>query len=145
MRILTKRPPTHPGEILLKDFLEPLGLSQSDLANAIHVSYQRINELVNEKRGITYSTALRLSKFFGNSPQFWLNLQQNWDMYHVFKEEEEELKTIRDFQIKKYPKISCGTGVSPVQIEGGRGRPPHKMNNLFLGNPLCNLHQFSRI
>ena len=97
MRILTKRPPTHPGEILLKDFLEPLGLSQSDLANAIHVSYQRINELVNEKRGITLSTALRLSKFFGNSPQFWLNLQQNWDMYHVFKEEEEELNTIVQF------------------------------------------------
>jgi addiction module HigA family antidote len=54
MRILTKRPPTHPGEILLKDFLEPLGLSQSDLANAIHVSYQRINELVNEKKAWCY-------------------------------------------------------------------------------------------
>ncbi|ARV59161.1 addiction module antidote protein, HigA family [Nostocales cyanobacterium HT-58-2] len=97
MRIPAKRPPTHPGEILLKDFLEPLGLSQTDLANAIHVSYQRINELVNQKRGITLSTALRLSKFFGNSPQFWLNLQQNWDMYHVLKEEEEELNTIVQF------------------------------------------------
>ncbi len=97
MRIPTKRPPTHPGEVLLKDFLEPLNLSQTDLANAIHVSYQRINELVNEKRGMTLSTALRLSKFFGNSPQFWLNLQQNCDMYYVFKEEEKELNTILQF------------------------------------------------
>ncbi|MBW4625222.1 MAG: HigA family addiction module antidote protein [Brasilonema octagenarum HA4186-MV1] len=113
MRIPSKRPPTHPGEILLKDFLEPLNLSQSDLANAIHVSYQRINELVNEKRGVTLSTALRLSKFFGNSSQFWLNLQQNWDMYHVLKEEEEELNTILQFKTNTdsgYARTSSVTG-----------------------------------
>lgn len=82
MRIPQKRPPTHPGKILLKDFLEPTEVSQRELADALHVPYQRINELVNEKRGITPSTALRLSKFFGNSPEFWLNLQQNWELYH---------------------------------------------------------------
>ncbi|MDZ8184689.1 MAG: HigA family addiction module antitoxin [Nostoc sp. ChiSLP02] len=97
MRVPKNRPPSHPGEILLKDFLEPMGISQRELADAIHVAYQRINEVVNQKRGITPSTALRLAKFFGNSSEFWLNLQQNWELYYVLKEEEEELKTIAQF------------------------------------------------
>ncbi len=83
MKIPKYRPPTHPGEILLKDFLEPMEITQRQLADALHVPYQRINELVNQKRGITPSTAIRLSKFFGNSSNFWLNLQQNWELYHV--------------------------------------------------------------
>ena len=74
MKISKYRPPSHPGEILLKDFLEPMGITQRQLADALHVPYQRINELVNQKRGITPSTAIRLSKFFGNSSNFWLNL-----------------------------------------------------------------------
>ncbi|MBW4667276.1 MAG: HigA family addiction module antidote protein [Cyanomargarita calcarea GSE-NOS-MK-12-04C] len=98
MRIPKHRPPSHPGEILLKDFLEPMGISQRELADAIHVPYQRINEVVNQKRGITPSTAVRLAKFFGNSSEFWLNLQQNWELYYVMKEEEEELKTIAQFK-----------------------------------------------
>jgi addiction module HigA family antidote len=73
-------------------------ITQRQLADALHVPYQRINELVNQKRGITPSTAIRLSKFFGNSSQFWLNLQQNWELYHVMKEEEEEIKTIFQFK-----------------------------------------------
>ncbi|BAY85319.1 virulence-associated protein [Calothrix parasitica NIES-267] len=73
-------------------------ITQRHLADAIHVPYQRINELVNKKRGITPSTAIRLSKFFGNSSQFWLNLQQNWELYYVIKEEEEEIKTIFKFK-----------------------------------------------
>ena len=97
MKIPKYRSPTHPGEILLKDFLEPMEITQRQLADALHVPYQRINELVNQKRGITPSTAIRLSKFFGNSSNFWLNLQQNWELYHVLKEEEEELKTISQF------------------------------------------------
>ncbi|MBW4646523.1 MAG: HigA family addiction module antidote protein [Goleter apudmare HA4340-LM2] len=98
MRIPKNRPPSHPGEILLKDFLEPLEISQRELADAIHVPYQRINEVVNQKRGITPSTALRLAKFFGNNSEFWLNLQQNWELYHVLLEEEVELKTIVQFK-----------------------------------------------
>ncbi|MEH1793866.1 MAG: HigA family addiction module antitoxin [Nostoc sp.] len=97
MRVPKHRSPSHPGEILLKEFLEPMEISQRELADAIHVPYQRINEVVNQKRGITPSTAVRLSKFFGNSSEFWLNLQQNWELYHVLKEEKEELKTIRQF------------------------------------------------
>ncbi|MBD2532813.1 HigA family addiction module antidote protein [Nostoc flagelliforme FACHB-838] len=101
MRVPKYRPPSHPGEILFKDFLDPMGITQRELADALHVPYQRINELVNQKRGITPSTAIRLSKFFGNSSEFWLNLQQNWELYHVLKEEEEELKSILQFRTTK--------------------------------------------
>jgi len=101
MRIPKNRPPTHPGEILLKDFLEPMGISQRELADATHVPYQRVNELINGKRGITPSTALRLSAFFGNSSEFWLNLQQAWEVYYVLQEEKEELKTIARFKTKE--------------------------------------------
>ncbi|WP_414575941.1 HigA family addiction module antitoxin [Anabaena sp. CCY 9402-a] len=67
MRVPKHKYPSHPGEILLKDFLEPMEISQRELADAIHVPYQQINEIVNQKQGVTPSTALRLAKFFGNS------------------------------------------------------------------------------
>jgi addiction module HigA family antidote len=91
VRIPTNRPPTHPGEMLLTEFLEPLGLTQKQLADSIHVPYQRINEIINGKRGVTPSTALRLAKFFGVSNDFWLNLQLRWDLYHVQKQEGESI------------------------------------------------------
>ena len=95
MRTPKYRPPTHPGEMLLKEFLEPMQITQQTLAQAIKVPYQRVNELVNGKRGITPSTALRLSKYFGNSPDFWLNLQNSWDIYYAHQAEAEQLKDIR--------------------------------------------------
>jgi addiction module HigA family antidote len=98
MRIPKNRGPSHPGEILLKEFLEPLSVSQRVLANEIHVPYQRINELVNGKRGITPSTALRLSAFFGNTSAFWLNLQQAWELYQTMESEREDLEAIVLFQ-----------------------------------------------
>ena len=97
VRIPTHRPPTHPGEMLKEEFLEPMKISQRDLANAIHVPYQRVNELVNQKRGVTPSTALRLAKFFGVSADFWLSLQVRWDLYRAQSQEAEELKAIHDF------------------------------------------------
>lgn len=77
------RPPTHPGEILLEDFLKPLGMTQTELSERIRVSYPRVNEIVNGKRGITPDTALRLAKLFGTTPEFWLNGQRNWDLWHA--------------------------------------------------------------
>ena len=74
IRVPTHRAPTHPGEMLLEEFLKPMGLSQRDLADGIRVPYQRINELINQRRGVTPSTALRLAKFFGTTPGFWMNL-----------------------------------------------------------------------
>ena len=94
IRIPTHRPPTHPGEMLLEEFLAPMELTQRKLAEAIHVPYQRINEIINGRRGITPSTALRLAKFFGISADFWMNLQLRWDLYHAQLTESEELKTI---------------------------------------------------
>jgi addiction module HigA family antidote len=85
--------------MLLEEFLKPMSLSQRDLAEAIHVPYQRVNELVNRKRGVTPSTALRLSKFFGTSAAFWLNLQLRWDLYHASRTEAAELKRIKSLQI----------------------------------------------
>ena len=95
VRIPTHRAPTHPGEMLLKEFLIPMGMTQRRLADAIHVPYQRINEIVNGRRGITPGTALRLAKFFGLTPDFWMNLQLRWDLYHASETEVNELKAIR--------------------------------------------------
>lgn len=75
-----KLPPIHPGEILFEEFLRPMGLSQNQLAMDIHVPARRINEIVHGKRRITADTALRLGRFFGNSPQFWLGLQMDYDL-----------------------------------------------------------------
>ena len=75
-----KLPPIHPGEILLEEFLEPMGISQYRLAKDISVSPRRINEIVLGKRAITPNTALRLSLFFGLSERFWMNLQTRYDI-----------------------------------------------------------------
>ena len=95
IRIPTHREPTHPGEMLLKEFLIPMKITQKELASSIHVPYQRVNEIVNKKRGVTPSTALRLSYFFGVSEDFWLNLQLRWDLYKAKKIEEKELHSIK--------------------------------------------------
>ena len=95
VRIPTDREPTHPGEMLLREFLLPLGMTQQDLARAIQVPYQRVNEIVRGRRGVTPSTALRLSKFFGVSPGFWMNLQLRWELYHAQLSEAEQLDGIR--------------------------------------------------
>jgi addiction module HigA family antidote len=75
-----KLPPIHPGEILIEEFLKPMGLSQYRLAKDISVPPRRINEIVHGKRSISADTALRLGRFFGMSPQFWLNLQTRFDL-----------------------------------------------------------------
>jgi addiction module HigA family antidote len=72
--------PVHPGEVLLEEFLKPIGLSQNRLALDISVPPRRINEIVLGKRSITADTALRLARYFGNSPQFWLGLQRDYDL-----------------------------------------------------------------
>ena len=72
--------PIHAGEILLEEFMHPYELSQNALAKALHVAPRRINEIVNKKRAITADTALRLAKFFGNSAEFWMNLQNRYDL-----------------------------------------------------------------
>ncbi|MFY9726311.1 MAG: HigA family addiction module antitoxin [Bryobacteraceae bacterium] len=73
-------PPIHPGEILREEFLSPLSMSAHELAMALRVPATRINEIVNERRGITADTALRLSRYFGTTPKFWMNMQVSWEL-----------------------------------------------------------------
>lgn len=99
IRIPTHRAPTHPGEMLLEEFLNPMGLTQRDLAEAINVPYQRVNEIINGRRGITPSTALRLAKYFGLSPDFWMNIQLRWELYFAKKSEADNLKKIKPIPV----------------------------------------------
>jgi antitoxin HigA-1 len=82
-----KRAPTHPGEMLLEEFLKPMALSQAEAARRMGVSLNRLNELVRGKRGVTAETALRLAKLLETSPEFWLNLQTTWDLWHAYQVE----------------------------------------------------------
>ena len=98
IRIPTHRSPTHPGEMLLEEFLIPMNITQRMLADAIQVPYQRINEVINGRRGMTPSTALRLAKYFGLSADFWMSIQLRWDLYHAQQRESETLKSIQPLQ-----------------------------------------------
>ena len=96
VRIPTQGPPTSPGEMLLEEFLKPLGISQVDLARKIGVSYPRVNEVIHGKRSLTPDTALRLERLLGMEAQFWLNLQLALDLYHlVHSPAAKEIKKIR--------------------------------------------------
>lgn len=87
-RLPTHRPPTHPGEMLLEEFLKPLGISQSAFAIQLGVSFPRLNEVINAKRSVTPDTALRLAQVTGMSADFWLGLQQDWDLWHILRSKE---------------------------------------------------------
>jgi addiction module HigA family antidote len=95
---IRKIPPIHPGEILLEEYLKPLGLSQYRLAKDITVPARRVNEIVHGKRAITADTALRLARFFGTSDRFWLNLQTRYDL----EVEKERLKGRLEREVSKY-------------------------------------------
>ena len=84
-RLPTHEPPTHPGEMLLEEFLKPLGLRQTEAAQRLGISANRLNEVVLGKRRITADTALRLSRMLNTSPQFWMRLQADWDLRQATK------------------------------------------------------------
>jgi len=93
MRTHRKLPPIHPGEILREDFLEPLGMNMNALATALHVPANRVGQIVAGDRSITAETALRLGRFFGTTPEFWLNLQQRYDLDIARDQYEQEIAT----------------------------------------------------
>jgi antitoxin HigA-1 len=86
-RLPTHRPPTHPGEMLLEEFLKPLGITQSAFAVRLGVSFPRLNEIIKGHRSVTSDTALRLARVTGMSADFWLGLQQDWDLWHAMRSE----------------------------------------------------------
>lgn len=83
--------PVHPGEILREEYLGPLEMSANALANALHLTASRVNEIVRENRGVTPNTALRLSRYFGTTPEFWLNLQMTYELRKAAQEEWEHI------------------------------------------------------
>ena len=91
----SQRPPTHPGEMLLKEFLEPMGLTPGDLADSIYAPLPTVTEIIDGRQGITAGDALRLAKFFRTTERFWLNGQMEWDLYHAGIAEAETLDQIQ--------------------------------------------------
>lgn len=87
-RLPKKLPPTHPGEMLLEEFLKPLGITQTAFAARMGISYPRLNEVIKGKRSVTTDTALRLARVTGMSADFWLGLQQDWDLWHALNAED---------------------------------------------------------
>lgn len=100
-RLPGKRPPTHPGVMLFEEFVKPLGLTQAELAQSLGVSYPRLNEIIKGRRSVTPDTALRLSHVLGMSADFWLGLQQDWDLWHAMNSPQaEEIKRLKPIPIK---------------------------------------------
>ncbi len=93
-----KRKPTHPGEILLKDFIEPFGLTQSQMAKEIGTTFRTINEIVNEKRNISPEMAVRLARYFGTSEELWMNLQAQYDLFAIKTKRKAILRHIRPYK-----------------------------------------------
>ena len=87
-RLPENRPPTHPGQVLLEEFLKPLNRSQSAFAIRLGVSFTRLNEIIRRKRSVTPDTALRLARVLGMSADFWLGLQQDWDLWHAMRSDQ---------------------------------------------------------
>ena len=102
VRVPKHGPPTHPGEMILEEFLRPLEMTQTELAKRLGVSYPRVSEIVHGRRSITPDTALRLERLFGMEAQFWLNLQLVWDLYHA--KHSSAAKEIA--RIKRHPRLS---------------------------------------
>ncbi|MCG2624524.1 HigA family addiction module antitoxin [Arthrobacter sp. I2-34] len=94
-----KLAPIHPGEVLMEDFIEGLGITQNKLAVSIGVPPRRINEIVHGKRAVPADTALRLAKYFGPSPQFWLNLQTQYDLDLAEDRVSDQIATITPLQV----------------------------------------------
>jgi antitoxin HigA-1 len=95
-----KRKPTHPGNILKEEFLIPLGITQTELAHRLNTNYRTINEIVNEKRSISLEMAIKLSKIFNTSIQLWLNLQNQYDIYHLMIQKQSQFDKIKFFRSK---------------------------------------------
>ena len=87
-RLPTHRPPTYPGEMLLEEFLKPLGITQSAFAARLGVSFPRLDEVINGNRSVTPDTALRFARVTGMSADFWLGLQQDWDLWHALRSDD---------------------------------------------------------
>ena len=105
IRVPTHREPTHPGAMLQKEFLTPLGMTPQDLAAAILLPPAQVEEIVQRRQSVTAAIACRLSRYFGNSPGFWLNGQRRWDLYHAQRSEAAVLEQIQPLEWADIPEV----------------------------------------
>lgn len=113
--IPTHRPPTHPGEMMREEFLTPRGVSRKAFAAAIGLSYGRVNKILNGKGAVTAAVAYRFAKYSGIDPEFWLEGQMAWDMYHAQRSEAAALERIQPLVWEDYPdpeELADGDGAS---------------------------------
>ena len=103
IRVPTHREPNHPGAMLQKEFLTPLGMTPQDLAAAILLPPAQVEEIVQRRQSVTAAVACRLSRYFGNSPGFWLNGQRRWDLYHAQRAEAAALERIQPLVWENFP------------------------------------------
>jgi antitoxin HigA-1 len=135
----THRPPTHPGEMLLEEFLNPLGITQKDFANRIGVSYIRLNEIVRGRRGVTPDTALRLERATRMGADFWIDLQTRWDLWHAMRAPAaKDIDKIISIDSKPADRVAGNRGLparsaasrssrsTPSSITGRKGNPSSK-------------------
>ena len=98
---MNKMPNIHPGEILLEEFLKPMGITAYRLAKETNIDQTRVSEIIKGKRGISVDTALRFSKFFGNSPEFWINIQIHYDLEEKRNILKKELRKIKRLNVEE--------------------------------------------
>ena len=116
--IPTHREPIHPGEMLLEEFMKLLGLTPQDLAAAIRLPPAQVEEIVQRRQSVTAAVACRLSRYFGNSPGFWLNGQRRWDLYHAQRSETAALERIQPLAQESFPEPEerNGTAVAAEEV-----------------------------
>ena len=117
VRIPTHREPTHPGAMLQKAFLTPLGMTPQDLAAAILLPPAQVAAIIDRRQSVTAAVAYRLSRYFGNSPEFWLNGQRRWDMYHALRSEATALERIRPLEWPDFPEFE-EAAAEPAAVGG---------------------------
>ena len=118
VRVPTHGPPTHPGAMLQKAFLTPLGMTPQDLAAAILLPPAQVEEIIHRRQSVTAAVAYRLSRYFGNSPEFWLNGQRRWDLYHAQRSEAAALEQIRPLVWDDVPELEETAGAAPAAVAG---------------------------
>ena len=111
-KLPTHQPPTHPGEMLLEEFLRPLGISQSAFAVRLGVSFPRLNEIIRARRSVTPDTALRLARVTGMSADFWLGLQQDWDLWHALRSRAAAVIE----ELEPLPRMMTGVFHRPISV-----------------------------
>ena len=117
IRVPTHREPNHPGAMLQKEFLTPLGMTPQDLAAAILLPPAQVEEIVQRRQSVTAAVACRLSRYFGNSPDFWLNGQRRWDLYHAQRAEAAALERIQPLDWESFPEPEELDGVAVAAEE----------------------------